>query len=61
MARYYFGVSAAAGGADGAAGGGLRFPLRVRFNIVNMQKSNALYNYGMKVCPYLGPHISTPV
>ena len=28
------------------------FPLRVRFNIINMQKSDALYNYGMKPAVY---------
>ena len=28
------------------------FPLRVRFNIVNMQKKDALYNYGMLPCVY---------
>lgn len=29
------------------------YPLRVRFNIINMQKKDALYNYGMKPVTYL--------
>ena len=29
-----------------------KFPLTVRFNLVNMQKSDALYNYGMKPLTY---------
>lgn len=30
----------------------LNFPLKVRFNIVNMQKKDSLYNYGMKPVTY---------
>ena len=30
----------------------LNFPLKVRFNIVNMQKKDSLYNYGMKPATY---------
>ena len=30
----------------------LRFPLRVRFNIINMQKKDSLYNYGMRPATY---------
>jgi hypothetical protein len=30
----------------------IAFPLKIRFNIVNMQKSDALYNYGMKPLMY---------
>lgn len=31
---------------------GVTYPLRVRFNIVNMQKNDSLYNYGMKPAVY---------
>ena len=27
-----------------------QFPLKVRFNLINMQKKDSLYNYGMKPC-----------
>eukprot|EP01038_Epipyxis_sp_PR26KG_P005318 gene5318-7382_t len=30
----------------------IKYPLRVRFNIVNFQKSDSLYNYGMKPALY---------
>jgi hypothetical protein len=30
----------------------ISYPLRVRFNIVNMQKNDSLYNYGMKPAVY---------
>ena len=30
----------------------IAFPLKIRFNIINMQKSDALYNYGMKPLMY---------
>ena len=32
------------------------FPLRIRFNIINMQKSDALYNYGMKPAVFSVQH-----
>jgi hypothetical protein len=31
---------------------GFKFPCRVRFNIINMQKRDSLYNYGMKPAIY---------
>eukprot|EP01032_Pedospumella_encystans_P018648 gene18648-21219_t len=30
----------------------VKYPLRVRFNIINMQKKDSLYNYGMMPCTY---------
>ena len=33
------------------------YPLRVRFNIINMQKNDALYNYGMKPVTFLSTDV----
>lgn len=30
----------------------IQFPLKVRFNIINMMKKDSLYNYGMRPCIY---------
>ena len=54
---YYFSATApppsCAGGAGAGAGGSaVRYPLKVRFHIVNMHKSDALYSYGMKPCVF---------
>lgn len=33
------------------------YPLKVRFNIINMQKKDALYNYGMKPATFLSSNV----
>ena len=52
---YYFSVkipTAESLAEKGIACAPLNFPLKVRFNIVNMQKKDSLYNYGMKPVTY---------
>lgn len=44
---YYFNASI-----EGESAHNFTYPLTVRFNIVNFQKSDALYNYGMKPVVY---------
>ncbi len=39
-------------GASSSALAPVKYPLRVRFNIINMQKKDSLYNYGMMPCTY---------
>jgi hypothetical protein len=34
----------------------VQFPLKVRFNLINMQKKDSLYNYGMKPCIFSALH-----
>lgn len=41
---YYFSAKAP----DQILAPGIKYPLKVRFNIINLQKKDSLYNYGMK-------------
>ena len=46
--QWYFFSAQAPDSKQGPRKAPLSFPLRVRFNLVNMQKSDSLYNYGLK-------------
>lgn len=50
---YYFSATAGEDTFSTVSGGtAMSFPLKVRFNLVNMQKKDSLYNYGMKPAIY---------
>ena len=49
---YYFCATAYADHMFTPEGSSAKFPLHVRFNIINMQKKDSLYNYGMKPVTY---------